>query len=169
MAAVDANDRTVLIEGCGNPPIVGYTYCRVSEGPASGMSLSIVAPPAKCAGPDACSTYTIFFPNGTPSLGGAIPQGETRARIAWTALLGRADFVKDDRGFWGVQLVTRWTGPDGKEYRTVAEGEIRLRVVPASYVPLDRVAESPAFGWVWTEAPNIFKVTTSGRAYTGPR
>lgn len=167
MGAVDANDNTAFIDGCGNQPIVGYTYCRISEGDASNLSISLKVPPSECASKDACVFYTIFFPNGEPSLGGSIHKGQTSQEIKWETLIKKPKFEIGDRGFWGVRVEIHYFDLDGNERISTVDGEIRLRVLKKDYLPLHNSKDDPNFVWIWNEGDHTYRMTTGGRAYTG--
>jgi len=165
--AAEAGDATVIIEGCGSQPVVGYTYCRFEEGlNAETTTLTLHAPPVICDR-ESCIDVQIFFPDGSPSLGFSIPRGETKATVLMSDLIKRKEFTKQDRGFWPVLLTIRYIGPDG-ERLTFAEGEIRLRVLSKNYVPLHEIRDSAEYAWRWrSKEGQLFRMSTSGRAYTG--
>jgi hypothetical protein len=167
MAAIDGGDATVIIEGCGAQPIVGYTYCRVREGDAASSKLSIIAPPAQCKEKQ-CVFYKIFYPTGEPAVGGAIDKGVARVDVPWKMLLGRDQFGKSDRGFWPVLLEVHWIDEAGHDRKSFAEGEIRLRVMAREYQALNAISNDSNFVWSWIEGTHIFKMTTGMRAFAGP-
>lgn len=163
--AMEANDATVVIEGCGSQPVVGYTYCRVREGDPTTGSLSLIAPPIKCA-QDYCVSFDIYFPDGvTPSVGVKLPEGQTRAKINFKDLVKRDTFQKSDRGFWYVVMTMKFVGLDNKLREVQVEGEIRMRVLSRAYVPLHESMENKDFVWDWSENGRRIKMTTAGRAW----
>lgn len=166
IAAMDGGDATVIIEGCGSQPVVGYTYCRVGEGDTSLQSVRLHVPPAQC-GQAPCVTWKVFFPNGEPTLGGSVPQGQTSVEISWRDLVKKERFSIGDRGFWPILLEVHWVDRDGRERTSFAEGELRLRVMRQGYLPLHEVREDRAYSWQWASAGFVFKSTTGMRAFAG--
>jgi hypothetical protein len=166
--AMEANDATVMISGCGSQPVVGYTYCRVEEGQAGDLSLTLHAPPVKCRSRP-CVSFRIFYPSGHPTEGVTVPDGQTAVTIPWKNLLQRDTFGVGDRGFWPVVMEWKWLDAQGNEHTSVAEGEIRLRVLSRGYEPLHEVTDHPAFAWRWTDSGHEFRLSTAGRASVGSR
>ncbi len=167
-SAVDAGDVTALIEGCGVPLTTGFLVCRKTEGEIAGDSLSFVGPPVTCSGREACITFKIFFLDGTPSLGGAIPRGKTRVEVPWKSILKRDTFESRDRGLWGFSYTIRYTLSDGIERTTYSQGEIYLRVIKKGYTPLNTVEQDRDFTWEWKEGAKEIKATSGMRTYVGP-
>lgn len=164
ITAAEAGDKSVLIEGCGSQPVVGYTYCRMREGTPTNGSITLIAPPTDC-GEESCVSFTLFMPDGSASLGYQLPKKITRQEVAWKDLVKTASFQKSQRGFWPVVMKWRWLSAiDGKPYESYAEGEIRLRVVAASYTPLHEIHEDPNFVWKWSEGKINYRMSTAGRA-----
>jgi hypothetical protein len=162
--AADANDATVIIEGCGSQPVVGYTYCRMPEGQdATALTLTLHSPPKiKCV-TEPCVSFTIFYPDGTPSL--SVPASLTgMTTLKWSELVKRGTFQVNDRGFWPVIMEWKYLDLDGVERSSIAEGEIRMRVLKRSYVPLHTATSSPEFAWNWTARGLTMGLATSGRA-----
>lgn len=167
MAAVIANDSTVVIEGCGSQPVVGYTYCRVTEGDTADMKLRLHVPPSLCASKP-CVNYKVFFPNGEPSLGGDVPENQSMVEIKWEDLIKKKQFGVGERGFWPILITVKWIDKDERERTSYAEGEIRLRVLRKGYIALNEINSDSNFVWSWTNnKKQIFKYTTGMRAYTG--
>lgn len=166
MAAIEAGDFTVIIEGCGNQPIPGYSYCRVTEGDAANSVITIHAPPAACK-QDQCVFWKVYQPDGSTDIGGGIPRGQTNVSIAWTELIHKQKFSTGDRGFWPVTLEVHYVDTDGRDRVAVAEGEIRLRVMRAGYQPLSDVRDDSNFVWTWTTGNHVMKSTTGLRSYVG--
>jgi hypothetical protein len=166
MAAVEAGDFTVIIEGCGNQPIVGYTYCKVTEGDATAVPITIHVPPVQCREAQ-CVFWKVYMPDGTPDLGDAVPKGQTTVQLSWTKLLHRDKFWAGDRGFWPVSLEVHWVDSDGHDRSSFAEGEIRLRVLKLGYTSLDGIKDDVNFVWRWATGGYEMAETTGMRAYTG--
>lgn len=165
--AIDANDTTVIIQGCGSQPVVGYAYCRKREGATTNEGLTVMAPPVDCGRPECSIQVEILFPDGSPSVTKLIPKGQTRAVFSWREILKSATFERNFRGFWPVLMSWTWIGPDEREHETVIEGEIRLRVYASGYAPLNEVKEDSNFVWKWADVEkNQYRMTTSGRAST---
>ena len=181
--AIAANDTTALlsVSGCGYQPFVseGYAYCRVTVGPVGDLALTFIAPPqASNCGPatTSCVDFTLFFPDQTPAYQGSIPRGQTEVTLPWTTLTKKSTFDSGDRGFWPYTYTIRWTGSDGNAYKTVSEGEIRLRVIDAqvcdpagancqAYVPLRTATDDPNFIWSWMEGTQEILMTGGARTY----
>jgi len=164
--AAEANDKTVIIEGCGSQPVVGYTYCRKREGAPTDGKVTLIAPPVEC-GKESCVSFEVFFPDGSPTLGLSLPAKATRLDVSWKDLTKTEAFQKNQRGFWPVVMRWKWiSAVDSKEYESFAEGEIRLRVTAANYLSLHESREDPNFVWKWSEGKTQFRMTTAGRAAT---
>lgn len=165
MSAMASGDATALISGCGSQPIVGYAYCRVGEGAATNQqAVTFYGPPASCKeGP--CTSILIFSPTGDPTYSVSIARDKTAVSVPLSDLTHKPAFEKLDRGYWPFVTKTRWTDDQGLEHETTQEGEIRLRVLSASYVPLNEAKDNPAFGWEWVDAGHTFKMSTAGRAH----
>lgn len=166
IAAIDANDATAIVSGCGSQLIVGYLYCRAREGEIISQSISLHAPPADCPA-ETCAYYTILFPNGEPSLEGAFKKGETEVKLSWRDLVKKDRFSVNDRGFWTVLIHWEWQDKNKRRQETYEEADIRLRVYPKNYSPLHEAENHPLFAWEWVQDQMRAKVTTKGRAYTG--
>ena len=168
MAAVEAGDFTALIEGCGNQLVPGYTYCRKQEGTATAdQKITLVAPATEKK--KVAATYKIFFPDGSPSLGGSFNPNSTRVDISWKDLTRRATFEVNDRGFWGVLIEVNYVDNEGNSQRILVEGEIRMRVLKANYVPLNDVQDDPSYSWKWKHNSLNVAMTTAGRTYVSKR
>ncbi len=167
MSAQEGEDYTVIIEGCGNQPVVGYTYCRFIEGNLTDQSVSLIAPPAQCR-EDKCVFYKIYFPDQSiPAIAGSIPKGQTSVKIKWTELLKKGSIAKGDAGFWPILMEVHWVDTEGRDRVSFADGEIRLRVLSRQYTPLNRSKDDSNFVWSWTDGFHIFKSTASLRQYAG--
>jgi hypothetical protein len=195
-SALAAGDFTALIrvEGCGYQPLVteGYAYCRVMEGPVGNLALTFIAPPqAKDCKPHACQPsdpscqptccvdFTFFFPDGSPAYQDSIPYGQTSKTVSWRTLVKKDTFSPEDRGFWPYTYTIRWKDTAGNAFKTVSEGELRLRVIRASvcssrgpgiqpcpaYVPLRNAQDDPAFVWSWVQDGQLIRMTTAARTY----
>jgi hypothetical protein len=179
-SAIAASDPTALIkvEGCGYQPLVteGYAYCRVVEGPVGSMALTFIAPPQAKDCPDApnpCVDFTIFFPDGSPAYQDSIPAGQTSKTVPWRTLVKKENFTVEDRGFWPFTYTIRWKDTQGNTFKTVSQGELRLRVIrsqvcPAgkpcsAYVPLRNAKDDPNFVWKWSQDGQLIQMTTGAR------
>lgn len=162
--AAEAGDKTVIIEGCGSQPVVGYTYCRMREDVATQGKITLIAPPTECP-EDSCASFIVYMPDGSPSVGYQLKRGVTRQDVLWKDLVKTDTFQKSQRGFWPVVMRWKWmSAADGKEYESYAEGEIRLRVMAANYSALNEIHDDPNFVWAWTDGKQHFRMTTAGRA-----
>lgn len=162
--AMEANDMTVIISGCGNQPVAGYTYCRVHEGQdTTALSVSLIAPPIVCK-TKPCVTFKVFNPEGVVVYGNSVPDGQTQLDISWAVLTGTAAFAKGYAGFWQVILEFNWVDTGGNEHQAAALGEIRLRVLDANYVSLSNVHEDKSFAWQWSSGAYHMAFTTKGRS-----
>ena len=170
--ASTSGDLTGIVEGCGNQPIVGYTYCRMVEGDAADQSISFIGPPADCNGADgkpadSCVYIQVLNQAGQGPIGVSIPKGQTRVSIPWKTLLGTDKFEIEHRGYWPFVIEVHWRDKDGHDRISRARGEIRLQVYKAGYTPLDKVSGDPNFAWIWVDAGHIYKMTSGLRAYVG--
>lgn len=164
--AMDANDATAIIEGCGSQPIVGYTYCKVREGDPTTGTIKIKVPLAACER-QSCANVKVFFPDGSPTLGLELPRGETEIEISWKDIVKKDTFEKDARGFWPVLVEWFWVDANGFENRTIVEGEIRMRVLSREYIPLHEIRDAVQFGWRWYDNDGVYRMSTAGRAWAG--
>lgn len=178
-SAISVGDFTAPIEGCGNQPIVGYTYCVKNAGESSDEVLTFIAPPVKCSGDAPCVSFKLFFPDLSTPYGGVFPKGVTRVSVSWKTIFKRDTFEKGDRGFWPYIYTIKWIDSNGRDQETKIQGEIRLRVIASlicdsngqnckSYTRLNNSPLDPNFVWVWTEGDFIYKMTSGGRMYIGP-
>lgn len=161
-------DATGIIEGCGNQPIVGFTYCRQQEGDNAGTSLSFVGPPAKCdekIHPDGCVFIKVWDNQSNLVGGGMIPKKETRLNIPWSKLLSSPHFQLGSRGFWTWNVQVYFLDPDGREQVSNAQGDIILRVYRKGYLPLHQVEDDPNFVWEWLDGDFLYKMTSGLRAF----
>lgn len=168
ISALEANDSTVMISGCGNQPVVGYTYCRVHQGQSTDqIRLTLMAPPVKCK-TKPCVTFKIFFPSGEPAQGYSVPDGASSIDLTWKDLLKESTFQKNYAGFWQVLMEWSWVDTQGNENKSAALGEIRLRVLDPAYTALQDVTDDKNFAWQWVSGNQGFAMTTAGRAATRP-
>ena len=166
--AAEANDKTVIIEGCGNQPVVGYTYCRVREGAPVDGTVTFVAPPSKCK-TEPCVTFTVYYPTGEHAKSIVVPRDQTRVAVTWRDLVKREVFVRGDRGFWPVVMTYRWIDMNEQEFEFTVEGEMRLRVIAKEYLSLHESAEDPNLVWRWSDGNSKYGFSTAGRAYAGKK
>lgn len=169
MAASLANDKTGLIQACGNQVIAGFTYCRKKEGDVAADAVHFIAPALECDDERACVDVKLFFEDGRPPLGKAIPKGQTRVSVPWKEILGKQRFDKTDRGIYAYVYHARWKDPDGRERETIVDGELILRVYDKDYTPLHNSASDVNFAKEWVENGQMIKVTTKGRTYVEPK
>jgi hypothetical protein len=158
-------DATSLIEGCGNQPIVGFTYCRMEEGSTSDQTLWFIGPPAKCDQKEACVYIKVWNNQGVLVWGGSIPKGNTRVGVSWTTLLSAPQFQVNNRGFFTFNTQVFWKDLDGKERVSTSQGDIILRVYRHGYLPLNEVVSDSNFVWTWTEGSYLYRMTSSLRAF----
>jgi hypothetical protein len=169
IAAIAAGDYTALIEGCGNQLVSGYTYCRKVDGVSTDELLYFVAPATECLSKTSCVSFKVFNPDGSVAFGGEVPRGTTRVAIKWSDLTKKPVFTNQDRGFWQFIYDIKWLDLDGNERMTRSLGEIRLRVLPKTYLPLNEVSSDPNFVWQWSENGVVVKMTTGARTYVGKK
>lgn len=158
-------DITSMVEGCGNQPFVGGTFCRQTEGDAAGTSLWLIGPPAKCTKSEGCVYFKIYNNKGSLVFGGVLPPKSTRLEVPWKALLQRDTFEMGDRGFWVLRTEVYWLDEKGFEHEAVSQADIVLRVTRKEYVPLNMVEFDPNFVWEWCENGYQYKVTSGLRAF----
>lgn len=157
-------DATSMVEGCGQQPIVGFTYCRVTEGDTAAQGLWFIGPPAEC-NRDQCVFIKVYNEQGQVAWGGAIPKGHTRVFVPWSTLVSRATFQVGDRGFWSFNTQVFWLDSNQKENSSTSQGDILLRIYSKGYIPLNAVKDDPNFAWEWSEGGHTYKVTAGLRAY----
>lgn len=168
MAAIEAGDYTALVQGCGNQLVPGYTYCRKTEGEIANDSLIFVGPSnIVCSDNESCIHIKIFFPDQTPALGVAIPKGKSQIVVPWQDILKKSTYEITDRGFWPFIYSMKFMDDKGQEQETRTEGEIRMRVLRKSYIPLNDVSSDSNFVWKWKFGSVPVRMTTGGRTYVG--
>jgi hypothetical protein len=163
VSAVVAGDSTAFVEGCGNMPIEGYTYCRKMEGDTSNGKIWFHAPPSQCDDKDSCVSLKIYI-FGEDPMGFTFPKGITKVGVEWKAIIGKNIFEVHDRGFYPFDYTIKWNDKAGREQFTFVDGEIRLVVYTKEYVPLHDVEEDPNFVWIWEDGGCVYKMTTGGRS-----
>jgi len=167
MSAFDGKDVTVPIEGCGNQPIIGFTYCRKSEGQVANDYISILGPKTNCERDEGCVYFKIFYPNGdVPAWGAWIPKDKMRAKVFWKDLLKSDVFTVGHRGYWPIKYWVYWQHPDGHEMVSETDGEIVVRVISKKYTPLHENPEDPNFAFTGVDEKGVLlRMTTGLRAY----
>ncbi len=163
-----SNDMTAPIMGCGQQPIVGYTYCRKTEGSQTTDIISFFAPDTKC-GKKVCVHGTIYSPDGQPALGVPFADNATRQDLSWMTILKSPTFEAGTRGIYLWCLSIEFLDPNGIMRTSQTCGEIRLRVVAKNYLPLHNAPSDPNFVWIWCDNKWIMKMTTNGRTFIGDR
>lgn len=158
-------DATGLVEGCGNQPIVGFTYCRVQEGDNSSQVVWFIGPPSECDQKDSCVFFKAWDNQGQLVWGGSIPKGRTRVAVSWKTLLSSPTFELGHRGFWTWNIQVFWKDPDGKERISTAQGDIVLRVYRNGYLPLHEVLDDPSYVWTWNDHNYLYRMTSGLRAF----
>ena len=163
--AAESNDTSVIIEGCGNQPISGFTYCRRSVGQINDTDVVYVHIPESNCERESCVEILVFSPTGGQGSPTFVRKGARLHPIHWADLTGRQEFTQGDSGFWTIAMVVYWIDNEGLERRTAMIGEIRLRVLSADYVSLSQSrGEGPyAFRWRVQGGFNL-GYTTSGRS-----
>lgn len=156
--AIEANDPTAILSGCGSSANVGFLYCRLPEGWTPTGEITVVVPPSSCGG-ESCARVVVFRPDGGRALDAAVPAGATRYAIPWSKLVGSSPLERAARGFWPVLVTWSWLNADGLLEQTAVEGEIRMRVYRAGYQPLG--AEPSR--WMWKIGALTFRATERGR------
>lgn len=161
----DTGDVTSIVEGCGNQPFVGGTFCRVEEGATTTGIISLIGPPAKC-NLDECVFFKIFDTHGQLIFGKSLAKGKTRLDVQWKELIKRDTFEMADRGTWFIRTTVFWTDIDGNDQESNSTGDIVLKVFRKGYMPLNQVENDPNFVWEWVDNNQIYKMTSSLRAFT---
>lgn len=162
--AFAASDTTALLSGCGSKANVGYLYCRFVEGWTPQGEFVVIVPPTNC--PDiACGTVKVFAPNGAVAFEAPVQKGKTYVQVPLAKLLGPGPLLKGARGFYPVLLSWRWLDDNGLAQQSTAEGEVRVRVYGADYVPLGLGAQTT---WRWSTGGVTFAMTDKARAVIEP-
>lgn len=146
VSPAQSGDSTVMIRACGNPPTVGFAYCRIREGESTVQDLTVVIPATQCKS-DNCSFVKIYDENGAVVYGAGIPKGQSSIGISWKTLLSRDQFSRDVRGLWTISIRVLWTDNTGIDRSSVSKGDILLRVFEKDYQPLNQVHSDPNFVW----------------------
>lgn len=163
--AAESNDTSVIIEGCGNQPISGFTYCRRSEGQMGDRDTIYIHVPRSNCDLASCAEITIFSPDGTQIPTFFVPKNTALYPLHWSVLLGREQFLAADIGFWMIGMVVHWVDNDGNPRRTAMLGEIRLRVLSDGYISLHQSRGEGPYAFSWdVEGRYRMGYTTSGRS-----
>lgn len=159
-----AGDTAVIISGCGNQPIVGYTYCRITEGLVIDKIIKVHVPPAQCR-PEgqSCVRVTFRTPDGR-ELSKNVPRGTTEASFSFLELMGHTTAVVGDRGFYPVVMEVNWVDEQGRDRTSAAEGELRVRVLRSGYESLVERAGDASVAWRWSVDGFVLEMTTALRA-----
>lgn len=168
VSAMEGKDATAPIQGCGNQPIAGFTYCRVVEGEVAKAHLTVYGPVTNCDREEGCVHFKIFYPEGdVPTYSQWIKKGETSARVYWKDLIKSEVFTKGHRGYWPVKYWVYWKHPEeGNEMVSETDGEIRLRVIDKEYTPLHESATDPNYAWSFVAKDGtVVNMTTGLRTY----
>ena len=171
-SAVDGNDLTALISGCGAQLAhSGYLVCRqVESQPTREAFLVFHTPPQLNCQEEFCTYIKVFLPDGRPTLEKAIPKGESSIQVYWNELTDQETFSLSDRGFYGVSVTTYYLGPEGKRLKTFSSGLIFMHVTRKQYTSLFENEFDENFVWIWkTQYYQTLKVTTGYRAYVSPK
>ena len=163
--ASESNDTSVIIEGCGNQPISGFTYCRRLAGEIGDTDVVYIHIPESNCQRDSCVEILVFSPTSGQGSPIFVDKGVRLQPLHWATLTGRQEFVQGDSGLWTIAMVVYWVDNEGLERRTPMLGEIRLRVLSEDYVSLSQSrGEGPyAFRWRVQGGFNL-GYTTSGRS-----
>lgn len=162
--AAQSNDTSIVIEGCGNQPISGFTYCRKEEGPMEDRDVIAFHVPDSNCERESCVTLTVFGPEG-PDRSLFIPKGWKYYALHWSQMTGKEEFSRRDRGFWTIVMDVYWRDNDGDQRRTSLLGEIRLRVLSSNYQSLHNARGEGPYAFKWNvEGPFRVGYTTAGRS-----
>ena len=167
MGAIDANDTTAIIQGCGNQAIVGYTYCRKSVGDSTQDFLIMIVPQTKCNKPP-CAEYKIFSPDLQPIIGDFFSSTSSTAKVYWNQITGKTTFDQNDLGIFPFEYKIRYLNDQNQEGAFYMQGEIRLRVLASGYQSLEDTVNDSNFTFFNTYNGYQLKATTSGRATIVP-
>lgn len=165
-----SNDSTAIVRGganCDTLPHVGFAYCRFSEGDVATEQLTFVGPPASCNKDGPCAFVKVANKDGQIVWGSGIPRGQTEVSVSWKELIGSDQFTVGPRGHWSWSLEVFWKDEHGTDRRSLATGDILLRIFKKGYKPLNRVEDDPNFVWEWTQGDFVYKMTSSLRAFVG--
>ncbi len=170
MSAIEGNDHTGLIEGCGSQLVAGMLRCKKTEGMSvAGDYLSFLGPITNCKR-DFCVEFKVYNNRGELIFGDAIPRKSNRKDVAWEKILDRKTFEINDRGFWFYKYQIYWVDSNGNENVSVSDGEIYLRIIKKDYIPLDYVVNDKNFTWSFVSRNNeVIKMTTGMRTYISKR
>lgn len=163
--AAEANDTTVILQGCGNQPISGFTYCRRTEGPITDQDVIYVHIPESNCDRESCVEIQVFAPGGTQIPPIFVPRDRRLQPMHWAELVGRNEFNRGDKGLWTIGMIIYWKDNEGLERRTAMAGEIRLRVLADGYTSLHQSRGEGPYAFRWdVEGPYRLGYTTSGRS-----
>ena len=163
ISLLEAQEPTLLIEGCGNRPASGYTYCRLVEGSIESQKIMFHFPPVTC-GSDKCIHLKIINAHGLAVIGLSLNKMETRLDVSWEKLLERKIVQSGDRGIWIALAEIRFT--EGSQIKKITlEGEIRVRVLPMGYLSLSTIENDSSYYWEWNDKNNLFKMNKGGQTF----
>jgi len=164
--ALESNDTTAILVGCGNRIPSGSLYCRMQAGTEPAGDVAVLVPPVNCAG-TTCATVTVWGPDASTIVDKTVQKGQTVVVLPWRTLVGPGPMQERQRGFYPVLVRWTWTDPQtGVELSAGAEGEIRLRVHRKDYQPL--TFDPSSFTWQWTLGGKTFGATEKGRTSVQP-
>jgi hypothetical protein len=163
VGAVESNDTTATVQGCGNPPIAGYTYCRKSVGDATNDFIVFVAPVTKCNAPP-CAEWKIFDADLQPIAGDFFSATTSTAKVYWSTITGKSTFDQNDLGIFPFEFKIRYLNNQDQEGSFFVQGEIRLRVLATKYISLDNTPNDSNFTFFNTYNGYQVKMTTAGRS-----
>lgn len=164
--AIEGNDLTALISGCGQQINSGYLVCRMIEGSTSNEYIYIHAPPNVDCDGDACTYFRIYFPDGKPTYEGVVKKGESFAKVAWSEIINKPKFDISDRGFYALSITLNFKDSFGNSRKTYADGYLFMHVVKKEYTSLLENERNEYFVWEWIAPTNqTVKMTTGFRVY----
>jgi hypothetical protein len=161
--AAESNDTSVIIEGCGNQPISGYTYCRRPEGQMTDRDVLTFHVPVSNCDEDSCVTLTFFGTAGEIVRRYDVQKEHSRFSVHWSRLTGRNEFTRLHRGLWIVVMDVYWKH-EGVNRRTSLEGEIRLRVLSQGYQSLSTAVNPGVLAFRWSVPGFDMGYSTAGRS-----
>ncbi len=171
--AVEGNDLTTLISGCGVNQIgIGYIACRLPEGSNTKETFLFVHAPTQVnCDENSCVKFKVFIPreSGRSTYAGEIKKGESFTKVSWFDITDKETLDISDRGFYGVSVTITYRGPGGEKLKTYTSGYVFMHVVRKDYVSLIENPEDENYVWEWKTPTNqTAKMTTGGRVFVSP-
>lgn len=144
--AAESRDYTIVFEGCGQGPTVGYLFCRVTEGSLATQKITIYFPSVDCRR-ESCIDWQFIQPSSDFGAFGALPARSNRVELTLKEIIQTAETVDEshDDEYLLASRIWYLNGQD-EEFSVKAYGIVRLRVLKKLYTQL--ACNDPELAWI---------------------